>query len=325
MSTTAQLKITVTHKAATHVLDDLDGDNTVLSSFQDKLEELTGVPPSLQKLLYKGKKLGSVDADSTTLREAGMKDGVKVTLIGSTTKEVESMEDAVKGQQKRERILRERALKPATKPRNTSSSSTSASSSRYIFHTITPLPETQISTPSASAAHAYLSRLASDPAILHVMSLHHLTVALLTELSPAEYTQISPNRLLGLNENKGEAIKLRIRTDKMDGFRNYADVRRTLCHELTHNVWGDHDDNFKEMNSTLNKQVAAFERARSEGTHQLVDGDRYEPVEEYVQHQNVLGGMGTIAEAPMTAEERRSRVLEATMRRLKIRDRKSVV
>lgn len=77
------------------------------------------------------------------------------------------------------------------------------------------------------------------------MSLHHLTVALLTELSPAEYTQISPNRLLGLNENKGEAIKLRIRTDKMDGFRNYADVRRTLCHELTHNVWGDHDDNVR--------------------------------------------------------------------------------
>jgi hypothetical protein len=36
---------------------------------------------------------------------------------------------------------------------------------------------------------------------------------------------------------------LRLRTDAYDGFRLYSEVRRVLCHELTHNVWGDHDDN----------------------------------------------------------------------------------
>lgn len=70
------------------------------------------------------------------------------------------------------------------------------------------------------------------------MQTHQFSVGLLTELAPHEHPE-----LLGLNENRGEKIKLRLRTDKYDGFRLYSDVRRVLCHELTHNVWGDHDEN----------------------------------------------------------------------------------
>ncbi len=107
------------------------------------------------------------------------------------------------------------------------------------------------------------------------MQLHTFSVGLLTELAPDEH----PN-LLGLNEacvfkqsrrftdnvrqNAGQSIRLRIRTDKYDGFRLYSEVsyllvshlysmvidhgripqiRRVALHELTHNVWGDHDEN----------------------------------------------------------------------------------
>jgi WLM domain len=70
------------------------------------------------------------------------------------------------------------------------------------------------------------------------MQEHEFGVGTLTELAPHEH----PN-LLGLNKNAGEVILLRLRTDAYDGFRLYADIRRVLCHELTHNVWGDHDDN----------------------------------------------------------------------------------
>ena len=70
------------------------------------------------------------------------------------------------------------------------------------------------------------------------MQRHKFSVGLLTELAPHEHPE-----LLGLNENGGQAIKLRLRTNKYDGFRLYSEVRRVLCHELTHNVWGDHDDN----------------------------------------------------------------------------------
>ena len=84
------------------------------------------------------------------------------------------------------------------------------------------------------------SRLANDPAIQHVMHTHRFSVGVLTELAPHEQPH-----LLGLNVNAGQAIKLRLRTDRYDGFRTYKEVRRVLCHELTHNVWGDHDDNVR--------------------------------------------------------------------------------
>lgn len=83
-----------------------------------------------------------------------------------------------------------------------------------------------------------LSKLAADPAILHIMQKHQFAVGVLTELAPHEQPH-----LLGLNVNAGQAIKLRIRTDVYDGFRLYRDIRKVLCHELAHNVWGEHDNN----------------------------------------------------------------------------------
>lgn len=70
------------------------------------------------------------------------------------------------------------------------------------------------------------------------MRKHQFAVGTLTELAPHEH----PN-LLGLNVSAGQAIKLRLRTNDYEGFRTYKEVRRVLCHELTHNVWGDHDNN----------------------------------------------------------------------------------
>ena len=118
--------------------------------------------------------------------------------------------------------------------RSTGPSSFTSSDSRYTFHRIEPLPH----LPNPDAASALLSKLASDPAIRHVMRKHQFAVGVLTELAPHEQPH-----LLGLNVNAGQAIKLRLRTDAYDGFRLYAEVRRVLCHELTHNVWGDHDNN----------------------------------------------------------------------------------
>jgi hypothetical protein len=74
------------------------------------------------------------------------------------------------------------------------------------------------------------------------MQKHEFSVEVLTELAPHEHPE-----LLGLNVNAGQAIKLRLRTDRYDGFRLYAEVRRVLCHELTHNVWGDHDNNVRVL------------------------------------------------------------------------------
>lgn len=98
--------------------------------------------------------------------------------------------------------------------------------------------------PEPSSAQSILDKLANDPAILHVMRKHEFSVGLLTELAPHE----QPG-LLGLNVNAGQQIKLRIRTNRYDGFRLYSEIRKVLCHELTHNVWGDHDENVRILHS----------------------------------------------------------------------------
>lgn len=48
----------------------------------------------------------------------------------------------------------------------------------------------------------------------------------------------------------------------MQGFRKYAKIRETLVHELTHNVWSDHDNNFKTLNSQLLRQCIRMSQAR---------------------------------------------------------------
>lgn len=68
----------------------------------------------MQKLLWKGKRAAN---DDTTLQQAGFKDGVKVQMLGSTVEEVGGIKAVEDERAKRERIMRERALKPQVKVR----------------------------------------------------------------------------------------------------------------------------------------------------------------------------------------------------------------
>ncbi|KAH0583034.1 hypothetical protein H2248_010919 [Termitomyces sp. 'cryptogamus'] len=310
MSSSSPLSFTVSHRGTLHALSLLP-ENT-LAVLQARLEELTQVPASLQKLLHKGKNLLGSDPDTwyqTTLAQAGFKNGLKIHMMGPTSQELTTMQSMENEQRRRERILRERALKPQVKLRSTGTSDTSLLNHR--FHQLKPLEY----LPNPASALAILTKLSEDPAIQHIMQIHKFSVGVLTELAPHEHPE-----LLGLNVNAGQAIKLRIRTDRYDGFRLYREVRRVLCHELTHNVWGDHDNNFKELNSKLNREVAEFERAAANGTHYLSEvEDTYQPSSELEAeaHSYILGGMDSSGVAlDESREERRRRVLEATMARL---------
>ncbi|KAJ7580144.1 WLM-domain-containing protein [Mycena floridula] len=298
---------TISHRGTSHSLSLLP-ESTILS-LQLQLQELTGIPPELQKLLYKGKKPSH--HGELTLKEAGFTNGMKIQMLSTTTKELEAVLAADNEQQRRERILKERALKAPVKLRSTGSAN--SASLNFRFHQLTPLPH----LPNPSSAHDVLRRLSDDPAIQHVMQQHQFSVGILTELAPHEH----PN-LLGLNVNRGEQIKLRLRTNNLQGFRPYGEIRRVLCHELTHNVHGDHDNDFKELNSQLNREVAQFERAKKEGTHYLSDpGYVYEPSSELEAEAaeatvHVLGGSSSSSSSD-TAEERRRRVLQAAMSRIR--------
>ncbi|KZT38178.1 WLM-domain-containing protein [Sistotremastrum suecicum HHB10207 ss-3] len=280
--------------------------STPLSTLTSTLEELTSVPPNLQKLLYRGKKATS-QLDDVSLLDVGLRDGTKVQLLGSTVDQVGDMHKAESEKRRRDGIMEARARAGPSKIRSTGK----ATVNPYVFHATQPLPH----LPSPHLAQALLQKLSTDPAILHIMSTHKFTVGLLTELAPHENPE-----LLGLNQNKGEIIKLRLRTDAYDGMRLYKDVRRVLCHELTHNVWGDHDNNFKELNSQLNREVAAYETSVQKESHTLGSySGAYDPSSsieaDALSHSHVLGGPSN-ASLDDSRDARRARVLEATLARL---------
>ncbi|TRM58731.1 WLM domain-containing protein [Schizophyllum amplum] len=295
----ASITLHISHRGTLHTLS-LPPDST-WHSLQTHLEELTRVPPSNQKFLGKGLKKRISPDD--TLGAAGVKDGVKIQMLGPTPEELGGMKAAEDEKARRDRIMRERALKQPVAVRNTGSSS--SASLNYRFHAIAPLPH----LPRPDAARALLQRLADDPAIRHIMQRHQFAVGLLTELAPHEH----PN-LLGLNVNAGQEIKLRIRTDRYDGFRLYADIRRVLCHELTHNVHGDHDNDFKELNSQLNREVTQFESARAGGAHRLGGaGDLLRRSQAYV-----LGGKtGSVTPLPNESPSKGGEDAAGTVSRLR--------
>ena len=86
------------------------------------------------------------------------------------------------------------------------------------------------------------------------MRKHQFSVGLLTEMDPAAHTT-HEGRTLGLNRNAGEVIELRLRTDAGDGYRDYKVIRKTLCHELAHNVWGEHDGRFWKLCREIEAEV----------------------------------------------------------------------
>jgi hypothetical protein len=86
------------------------------------------------------------------------------------------------------------------------------------------------------------------------MTKHRFSVGVLTEMNPAEHTT-HESRTLGLNRNRGEVIELRLRTDAYDGYRDYKTIRKTLCHELAHNVFGEHDRQFWDLCHEIEREV----------------------------------------------------------------------
>jgi hypothetical protein len=115
-----RISLAISHRGRTYQLSLLP--TSTLSALQTQLEQLTSVPPGFQKLLYHGKKKSETiqqesGALSPTLLQAGLKDGMKVQMLGSTAQELEGLKAAEDGMKKRNRMLQERALKTPTKVR----------------------------------------------------------------------------------------------------------------------------------------------------------------------------------------------------------------
>ncbi|CAO3567769.1 unnamed protein product [Mortierella alpina] len=201
----------------------------------------TNVPMSGLKVMLKGKMLREADAgvsEPVLKTYPDLLSGAKIFVLGSTEQDIAKVHTIDKhvGTRKNTRAA------PAAKR---SQPMRTVDDDKYTFGALQVLPQFR----EQDKAVAVLERLKRDKGILGIMKLHKWQVGSLIELSPAE------KAILGYNRNKGELIALRLRTDDLEGFRHYDAVRKVLLHELAHNVWSEHDENFHALNRQLNKEV----------------------------------------------------------------------
>ncbi|SRR5260221_3962008 len=87
--------------------------STSISELSEYLEKLTGVPQPNQKLIWKGKK-NSATSD-TTLQEAGITDGIKIILLGTSVQELDALKYAEKEAHRRNEIIARRVASGPSK------------------------------------------------------------------------------------------------------------------------------------------------------------------------------------------------------------------
>lgn len=333
------MKLTIKHQSKEQSIE--ISPQATMHQLRERIYELTSVAVVHQKLLLKPAKgvkisgrgnnaqgCGDVNLNQT-LAEMGVTQGLVIMVLGATQAQVDkvNLEEQQASRWKQPRSYHPSLLQ-ATRPHSTGVADLAAI--KQPFLAIKPHQSLNSFNPLFARVTAYLERLANDQGVVHVCRLHSYTVGLLTELLPWENSD-----LLGLNENHGQVIRLRIRTDNADGFRDYKTTRQVLMHELAHIDIGGHPVEFRELNSKLNSELAAHEKKVFQGTHSLHNGDMYVPRDDATSdgctssHKGTsykLGGSATsihgdgqaqpLSADPISSEGRRQAVLQATLRRL---------
>ncbi|KAH7073682.1 WLM domain-containing protein [Paraphoma chrysanthemicola] len=276
---TNELEITLLHHGERHTLSFTQ--DATISHLSERVASDLSIPPSNQKFLI-ASKLGlqkpPFKAPDLPLTELA---GKKITLMGSTSAEVSSLNASISAASA---PRRQGPIKAATPARNRDYKRIQ-DEAQYTFHTLRPLPY----LPNPERSLRFLERLRDDAGIKAAMRTHKFSVPLLTEMDPAMHTT-QESRTLGLNRNQGEVIELRLRTDAYDGYRDYKTIRNTLCHELAHNVWGPHDRNFWNLCKQIEREVARDDW--KSGGRSVGDEEFYEPggEEEVHDHGGWTGG-----------------------------------
>ncbi|KAJ1564169.1 hypothetical protein HK096_009304, partial [Nowakowskiella sp. JEL0078] len=189
----------------------------------EEIERFTNVPKENQKLLFKNKP--KVLEPESSLADSRLQNGSKITVIGHDVSSLSKVHSEVEKIDKFIGIMDQRRIKERQSQKKSASNSTfDLEDRKYRFFEITTLDGFS----DKAEARKLLERLSQDVGIRAIMRTRRWSVGLLTELHPAERT------ILGYNQNMGQKIALRLRTDDLDGFRHYDSIRKVLLHELSH-------------------------------------------------------------------------------------------
>ena len=204
-------------------------------------------------------------------------------------------------------------VKPA-QPRRTTPNpyttlgSAAAGDEQYSFATLVPLQ----TRPDPRRARDVLARLAADAGIRAAMRRHRFAVGALAEMDPIANLQ-RESRTLGLNRNRGEAIELVLRTDRYDGFRAYRGVRKVLCHELAHCVFGEHDARFWKLCREIEGEVERGDWKK--GGRRVGEEEYWEPPDEEVDGGGWAGGEFVLGGGTLGSAEGRAAAPQGLSRR----------
>merc|ERR1712038_1792369 len=145
-----------------------------------------------------------------------------------------------------------------------------AADKKYGFGRIETLPM----LPDQKKAKDILHSLANDPGILACMAKHKWNVGCLAEMYPEGKVGESEVCIMGLNQNKGAKILLRLRTDDLTGFRKILSIRKVLFHEMAHNVHSEHNGDFFQLMRQIEKECDEMDWTEGAGlSHVSIDDD----------------------------------------------------
>ena len=305
-------------------------EDATLQTLSDHVSETLDIPNSNQKFLISPKpgliKPPFDGSDRSPLLLKDVATAKKIVLLGSTSSQIEALNHKIKnGATQANRRIGDGPVKAAA-PSRTRDWKQIQDEMNYTFHDVKPLDF----LPFPERSTAYLNKLRDDPGIKAAMVKHKWSVPLLTELNPAENTT-HESRTLGLNENKGQKILLRLRTDDYDGYRDYKTVRDCLCHELAHNVHGDHNRDFYDLMKQIQEEVKRNDWKH--GGKALSNSEFYETgPEEADPERQLVGGIQRLgsgsannqsqstSSASSSADARRERMARAAEARMNRRD-----
>ncbi|KAJ2059390.1 hypothetical protein GGI17_004406 [Coemansia sp. S146] len=222
----------------------VDGTQT-LGDLRQRLAQQFGVAPQQQRLLLKGEVGASPAGDSMPIASL-IPANSRIVLIGTPAAELAAY---LKGNERREEGRSNYEKYRATTVFQTRDP---IEYSEYGFLKFETLP----GLVHQASALAMLRRLARDEGVRGIMRKRQYSVGVLLELHPNERT------ILGYNRNRGQVIALRLRTDDLEGFRDFDAVRKVLMHELAHMVWDEHDERFHRLNRELCQELDELDWTR---------------------------------------------------------------
>ncbi|KAL3670206.1 hypothetical protein V7S43_004519 [Phytophthora oleae] len=256
------LTLVVQYKGQTFTLSFPNDPAPTVAEMQAQIELLTDVKKDAQRLFQKRRRVDCSDVSRPLSDVCDCSDNALSLLLmaGASTAQIEDMKATQSAVQEEMRIRENRRIVDISK-RNRGIQARDAVSTSYRFHAIEPLKNFA----DADKAQEVLEKLANDRGILAVMAKHKWSVGVLAEMPPDGKVGVDPVCVLGLNQNKGQKILLRLRTDDLLGFRKFLSIKKVLFHELSHNVHSEHDNKFYQLMRQVEKECNELDWTNSGG------------------------------------------------------------